>query len=93
MHLAYQHGRSAQLFASHGELYFMWGVKYYHVMKRMGRPPTGHKPKLSIRMEPAALRLANERAKAQRKTVGTWLEEAIREKAEREAEESNDGSE
>ena len=35
-------------------------------------------------MEPEALRLANERAKAQRKTVGTWVEEAIREKAERE---------
>ena len=71
----------------------MWGVKYYHVMKRMGRPPTGHKPKLSIRMEPAALRLANKRAKAQRKTVGTWVEEAIREKAEREVEEGSDGKE
>ncbi len=44
-------------------------------------------------MEPAALQLANERAKAGGKTVGTWLEEAIREKAEREAEEGNDGSE
>ena len=62
-------------------------------MKRMGRPPTGHKPSLSVRMEPEALRLANERAKAQRKTVGAWLEEAIREKAERELEEGNDGSE
>ncbi len=62
-------------------------------MKRMGRPPTGQKPSLSVRMEPAALRLAKERAKVQAKTVGTWLEEAIREKAQREVEEGNDGSE
>ena len=31
-----------------------------------------------------ALRLANEQAKAAGKTVGRWLEEAIREKTERE---------
>ncbi len=62
-------------------------------MKRMGRPPTGCKPNLSVRMESAALQLANERAKAGGKTVGAWLEEAIREKAEREVEEGNDGSE
>jgi hypothetical protein len=35
-------------------------------------------------MEPEALRLATERAKAEGKTVGNWLEEAIREKLERE---------
>ena len=58
----------------------------------MGRPPRGCKPNLSVRMEPAALGLANERAKAQSKTVGTWLEEAIHEKAEREVEEGNDGN-
>ena len=52
--------------------------------KRMGRPPTGNKPRLSIRMEPAALQLANERARAAGKTVGRWLEDAIREKIERE---------
>ena len=52
--------------------------------KRLGRPPTGNKPRLSVRMEPEALRLANERAKAEGKTVGRWLEEAIREKLERE---------
>jgi len=57
----------------------------------MGRTPTGQKPSLSVRMEPAALRIANEQAKVQGKTVGEWLEEAIREKAERE--ESEDGSE
>ena len=62
-------------------------------MKRMGRPPTGCKPNLSVRMERGVLQLANERAKVQRKAVGTWLEEAIREKAERELEEGNDGSE
>ena len=51
--------------------------------KRMGRPPTGNKPRLSVRMEPAALRLATAQAKAVGKTVGLWLEEAIREKVER----------
>ena len=51
--------------------------------KRMGRPPTGNKPRLSVRMEPVALRLATNRAKAEGKTVGRWLEEAIREKNER----------
>ncbi len=59
----------------------------------MGRPPTGQKPSLSVRMERDVLRIANERAKAQRKTVGEWLEEAIREKAQRELEEVSDGSE
>ena len=53
-------------------------------MKRpVGRPPTGNKPRLSIRMEPEALRRANERAKAEGVTVGRWLEAAIREKLER----------
>ena len=55
--------------------------------KRIGRPPTGHQPRLSIRMEPGAMRLANESAKAQGKTVGKWMEEAIREKAKREGSE------
>ena len=50
----------------------------------MGRPPTGHQPRLSVRMDPKALRLAGELAKADGKTVGRWLEEAIREKGERE---------
>jgi len=59
----------------------------------MGRPPTGCKPNLSVRMERAVLQLANELAKAQAKTVGSWLEEAIREKAQRELEEGKDGSE
>ena len=50
----------------------------------MGRPPTGQQPRLSVRMDREALRLANEWAKAAGKTVGRWLEEAIREKVERE---------
>ena len=54
------------------------------VKKRMGRPPTGQQPRLSIRMDREALRVANERAKTAGKTVGRWLEEAIREKVERE---------
>ncbi len=58
--------------------------------KRMGRPPTGNKPRLSIRMEPEALRLATDQAKAAGKTVGLWLEEAIQEKAEREGHGDND---
>ena len=55
----------------------------------MGRPPTGSKPRLSIRMDREALRLANERAKAAGKTVGRWLEEAIQEKLAREKEEGD----
>ena len=51
----------------------------------MGRPPTGNTPNLSVRMEREALQLAGERAKASGKTVGKWLEDAIREKVEREA--------
>lgn len=53
-------------------------------MKRIGRPPTGRTPNVSIRLEREALQLANERAKAVGKTVGEWLAEAIREKAEKE---------
>ena len=60
-------------------------------MKRLGRPPTGRTPNVSIRLEREVLQLANERAKAESKTVGQWLEEAIREKAERE-EKQNDYS-
>ncbi|MCZ6789784.1 MAG: hypothetical protein O7D33_07620 [Chloroflexi bacterium] len=41
-------------------------------------------PRLSARMDPEALRLAGERARAARKTVGRWWEEAIQEKIERE---------
>ena len=40
-------------------------------------------------MDPEALRLAGQRAKAAGKTVGRWLEEAIQGKIERES--KNDG--
>lgn len=53
-------------------------------MKRRGRPATGHQPNLSVRMDRAALAAAREQARAEGKTVGRWLEEAIREKLERE---------
>ena len=53
-------------------------------MKRVGRPPTGHKPGLSVRMEPAMLQAARTQAKAKGLTVGKWLEDAIQEKIERE---------
>ncbi len=53
-------------------------------MRRVGRPPTGHQPRLSVRMEPSMLKLASEHAKGKGHTVGKWLEEAIREKIERE---------
>jgi len=52
--------------------------------KKMGRPPTGHQPRLSIRMRPEALKLATDRAKDEKMPVGRWLEEAIREKIKRE---------
>ena len=53
-------------------------------MKRVGRPATGHQPRLSVRMDPSMLKLASEHAKSKGRTVGKWLEEAIREKIERE---------
>ncbi len=58
-------------------------------MKRMGRPPTGHKPKVTIRMISEMLKLAKEQAQTQSKTIGTWVEEAIQEKVDREKGESD----
>ncbi|MCL0053495.1 hypothetical protein M1N45_00670 [Dehalococcoidia bacterium] len=55
-------------------------------MKRVGRPATGHQPRLSVRMDPSMLKLASEHAKSKGHTVGKWLEEAINEKIEREKE-------
>jgi len=54
----------------------------------MGRPPTGHKPVVSIRMAPEVLKRALRHAKGQRKPLGQWLEEAVEEKMQREV---NDG--
>ncbi len=53
-------------------------------MARIGRPATGHKPVVSIRMAPEALKRALRHAKGQKKSLGQWLEEAIQEKIERE---------
>ena len=53
-------------------------------MKRVGRPATGHQPRLSVRMDPTMLKLASEHAKSKGHTVGKWLEEAINEKIKRE---------
>ena len=58
--------------------------KYNSGMKRIGRPPAGHKPRLSVRMEPAMLQAARTQAKTKGLTVGKWLEDAIQEKIERE---------
>ncbi len=58
-------------------------------MKRVGRSATGHQPRLSVRMDPSMLKLASEHAKGKGHTVGKWLEEAIREKIEREKEAGN----
>ena len=67
----------------------MSDTNYSARMKRVGRPPTGHQPRLSVRMDPTMLKLAYEYAKAKGHTVGKWLEEAIREKIEREKEADN----
>ena len=67
----------------------MSDTKYNGAMKRVGRPPTGHQPRLSVRMEPSMLKLASQHAKGKGHAVGRWLEEAIREKIERDKEAGN----
>ncbi len=54
-------------------------------MAKIGRPATGHKPVLSVRMDPAALERAKVHVKSRRRVLGAWLEEAIREKIDRES--------
>ena len=51
---------------------------------RTGRPRTGERPNLSIRMHRAVYHEAKVAAVISGKTVGVWLEEAIREKIGRE---------
>ena len=53
-------------------------------MARIGRPATGHKPVVSIRMATEALKRALRHAKGQKKSLGQWLEDAILEEVERE---------
>ena len=67
-----------------GPVVYMSDTNYNGAMKRVGRPPTGHQPRLSVRMEPSMLKLATQHAKAKGHTVGQWIEEAINEKIERE---------
>jgi len=57
-------------------------------MAGKGRPATGHKPVVSIRMAPEALKRALRHAKGRRKPLGQWLEEAVEEKITRDG--SND---
>ena len=72
-----------------GPVVYMSDTKYNGAMKRVGRPPTGHQPRLSVRMEPSMLKLAAQHAKAKGHTVGNWLKEAIHEKIERGKEAGN----
>ena len=65
-----------------GPVVLMSDTNYNASMKRVGRPPTGHQPRLSVRMDPTMLKLASQHAKGKGHTVGKWLEEAIREKIE-----------
>ena len=51
---------------------------------RTGRPRTGITPNFVVRVDPAVADLARQAARASGKRVGKWLEEAIREKMERE---------
>ena len=76
----------SSIFRRHSPLVFRSDVNYPMGMKRpVGRPSTGNTPQLSIRMSREALVKAKERAKAEGTTVGRWLEEAIREKMERDS--------
>jgi predicted HicB family RNase H-like nuclease len=56
---------------------------------RTGRPRTGQTPNISLRINPDAYQAARVEAVKARKTVGQWMEEAIREKIEREKEAGN----
>ena len=51
---------------------------------RTGRPRTGRAPNISLRINPDADYVARIEAVTARKTLGQWIEEAIREKIERE---------
>ena len=52
---------------------------------RTGRPRTGQKPPTSIRIDPVVYRLARVASVSEGRTLGSWLEDAIREKLERDA--------
>jgi predicted HicB family RNase H-like nuclease len=50
---------------------------------RTGRPRTGRKPNICIRMDPGIYYRAKVAAVTRKMTIGQWLEEAIKEKANR----------
>ena len=56
---------------------------------RTGRPRTGRAPNISLRINPNAYYAARIEAVTDRKTLGQWVEEAIREKIEGEKEAGN----
>lgn len=58
-------------------------------MTPMGRPATGHKPVVSIRMAPEVLRRAKNHARGRRRVLGAWLEEAVAEKIQREGDDGD----
>ena len=60
------------------------------VSGRIGRPRTGRKPNFSIRINPDALQQARSAVTNRKKTLGQWLEEAIREKIQREQRSKSD---
>ena len=59
-------------------------VKYSRPMSpRTGRPRTGERPNISIRLDREVYRQAKIGAVVAGKTIGQWLEDAIREKVSR----------
>ena len=56
---------------------------------RTGRPRTSRTPNIGIRINPDAYHAARIEAVTAKKTLGQWIEEAIREKIEREKEAGN----
>ena len=55
-----------------------------YMSPRTGRPRTGRTPNISIRLDRDVYQQARIGAVVARQTIGQWLEEAIREKIERE---------
>ena len=59
-------------------------IKYASVMSpRMGRPRTGERPNISIRIYRDVYHQAKIGAVVASRTIGEWLEDAIKEKIER----------
>ena len=56
---------------------------------RTGGPRTGRTPNISLRINPDAYHAARIEEVTARKTLGQWIEEAIREKIDREKEAGN----